>query len=93
MGIAISLLVAAVGAILRFAVTASSHQHGFNIHTGGVILMIAGGVGILLSVLFWSSFAPFDRHDRSISLRDETTTQDGHEQGRVVRETRDHVSH
>jgi hypothetical protein len=93
MGIAISILAAAVGAILRFAVTVSSHQHGFNVHTVGLILMVAGGVGVLLSVLFWSSFAPFGQHDRSITRRDETTTQDGHEQGRVVRETRDHVSH
>ena len=77
---------------MRFAVTVSSHQHGFNIHTVGLILMIAGGLGVLLSVLFWSSVAPFGRHDRSISLRDETTTQNGNEQGRVVRETRDHVS-
>jgi hypothetical protein len=92
MGIGISILVAAIGAVLRFAVTASRNQHGFNIHTGGVILMVAGGVGVLLSVLFWSSFAPFGRHDRSVSVRDEISTRDGQQQGHTVRETTDHVS-
>jgi hypothetical protein len=38
----ISILVFAVGAILDFAVTVSSTQHGFNIRTAGVILMIVG---------------------------------------------------
>jgi hypothetical protein len=45
-----SLVLIAVGAILRFAVSVSTH--GFNIHTIGVILMVVGVVGLLLS-LFW----------------------------------------
>jgi hypothetical protein len=92
MGMGISIAIGTVGAILRYALTAPANQNGFNIHTGGVILMIAGGVGLLLSMLFWSSFAPFGRRDASVSRREETITQDGHEQGRVVRETRDHVT-
>jgi hypothetical protein len=92
MGIGISIFVGAAGAVLRYAVTAPTNQHGFNIHTGGVILMVAGAVGLLLSMLFWSSFAPFGRRDQSSSRSEETITQDGHEQGRVVRETRDHVA-
>jgi hypothetical protein len=92
MGIAISILVGTVGAILRYAVTSGVNQHGFNIHTGGVILMVVGGVGLLLSMLFWSSFAPFGRRDQSTSRREETVTQNGHEEGRVIRETRDHVA-
>ena len=91
MGIGISIFVGAAGAVLRYAVTAPKNQHGFNIHTGGVILMIAGGIGLLLSILFWSSFAPFGRRDESTSRREEIVTQNGHEQGRVVSETRDHV--
>jgi len=92
MGIGISLFVAAVGAVLRFAVTAPTNQHGFNIHTGGVILLIVGAIGVLLSMLFWSSFAPFGRRDSSASRREETISLDGHEQGHVVRETQDHVA-
>ena len=92
MGIGISILVGAIGAVLRYAVTVSSNQHGFNIHTGGLILMIVGGGGLLLSILFLCSFRPFAHRAVSTSRRDETITQDGHEQGRVVDETSDRVS-
>ncbi len=50
MALGTSLFLIAVGAILRFAVTATTH--GVNIHTIGVILMIVGAVGLLIS-LFW----------------------------------------
>jgi hypothetical protein len=90
MGIAISILIGAVGAILRYAMTAPADQHGFNIHTAGLILMIAGGVGLVLSMLFWSSFSPLSRREQSVSRREETTTPDG--QGRVVQESRDQVT-
>ena len=92
MGIGISIFVGTVGAILRYATTGSANQSGFDIHTGGVILMFVGGLGLLLSILFWSSFAPFGRRDQSSSRREEITTQDGHEQGRVIHETRDHIA-
>lgn len=91
MSIGVSVFLAAVGAILRFAVTVSPNQQGFNIHTVGIILMIAGGVGVLLSTLFWNS-SPFGSRNQSVSRREQTTTRDGVEQGTVVRETRDHVS-
>lgn len=87
MGIAISIFIGAVGAILRYAVTGSSNQQGFDIHTGGVILMFVGGLGLVLSVLL-SSATPFGRRDRSVSRREETVSQDG----RVINETRDHVA-
>ena len=57
MGLGTSLLLIAVGAILRFAVSVSTS--GFNIHSIGVILMIVGGVGLLLSLIFWSSWGGF----------------------------------
>lgn len=90
MGIAISILVAAIGAILRYSMTAPADQHGFNLQTAGMILMVAGGVGLVLSILFWSSFSPLNRRQQSVSRREETTTPDG--QGRVVNETRDQVT-
>lgn len=49
-GLVASLLVIAVGAILDFAVTVSPNQHGFNINTVGVILLIVGIVGAVASV-------------------------------------------
>ncbi len=53
-----SLLLIAVGAVLRFAVSVTTS--GFNIHTVGVILMIVGAVGLVLSLLYmtmWSDRA------------------------------------
>lgn len=49
-----SLLLVAVGAILRFAVTVHN-SHGFNVHTAGVILMVVGAIGLLASVLWMST--------------------------------------
>jgi membrane-bound ClpP family serine protease len=48
MRIGASLFLIAVGAILRFAVT-THDSHGFNIGTAGVILMIVGAVGLIIS--------------------------------------------
>jgi len=45
-----SIFLIAVGAILRYAVTAT--VSGISIHTVGLILMIVGIVGLVLS-LFW----------------------------------------
>ena len=52
MALGTALFLIAVGAVLRFAITASAH--GVNIQTIGVILMIVGGVGLVIS-LFWMS--------------------------------------
>ncbi len=56
-GLVASLLVIAVGAILDFAVTVSPNQHGLNLNTVGVILLIVGIVGAIASVAFlgWGS--------------------------------------
>lgn len=50
-GLVVSIIVFAVGAILDWAVTVSPYQHGFNINKVGVILMIVGVVGAVLSVI------------------------------------------
>jgi hypothetical protein len=47
-GAAITLI--AVGAILRFALAAGS-PHGLNVHVVGVVLILAGVLGLLLSLL------------------------------------------
>ena len=54
MGIGVSLLLIAAGAILTWAVNAT--VSGLNIHTVGVILMVVGLVGLVLSLVFWSSW-------------------------------------
>jgi hypothetical protein len=55
MGLGVSLILCAVGAVLIWAVHVSTS--GFNVHTVGVILLIVGLVGALLSMIFWSSWA------------------------------------
>jgi hypothetical protein len=55
MGLGIGILLAAVGAVLAFAVSAD--VSGVNIHTVGWILLIVGIVGIAISMIFWSSWA------------------------------------
>jgi uncharacterized membrane protein len=49
MGIGVSIFLLAVGAILTFAVEVDAS--GFNINTIGIILMIAGAIGLLLTML------------------------------------------
>lgn len=65
MGIGVSLLLLAIGAILTFAVNVSTN--GFNIHTIGVILMVVGGIGLLFSLFFWGSWGPHRREDRVVT--------------------------
>jgi hypothetical protein len=51
-GAIVSILIGAVGAILDYAVVESPYQHGFNLNTVGVILMVVGAVGLVLSLLY-----------------------------------------
>lgn len=56
MGIGGSLLLIALGAVLKFAVTANDqHPHGFNVGTAGVVLMIVGALGLIISGIWMSS--------------------------------------
>jgi hypothetical protein len=55
MGIGVSLILIAVGAILTWAVDVTAS--GVNVHAIGVILLIVGLVGGILSMIFWSSWA------------------------------------
>ena len=57
MGISVSLVLIAVGAILTWAVTADAQ--GVDLNVVGVILMIVGGAGLILSMIFWSSWGGF----------------------------------
>lgn len=55
MGIGTSLLLIAIGAVLRFAVSVTTS--GFSVHTIGVILMIVGAVGLVISLLWMTVWA------------------------------------
>ena len=58
MGIGTSLFLIAVGAILTFAVDAD--VSGIEIATVGIILMIVGVIGLLISLLYWATGAAAD---------------------------------
>jgi hypothetical protein len=64
-GIGVGLFLIALGAILSFAL-GDDTLGSLNLDTVGIILMIVGAVGLLLSLLFWSSVAPFRREDRTV---------------------------
>ena len=57
MGIGVSLILIAVGAMLAFAVNAT--VSGLEVTTIGWILMVVGIAGLLLSLMFWSSWGGF----------------------------------
>jgi Domain of unknown function (DUF6458) len=55
MGLGVSILLIAAGAILAFAV--NKEVSGVDIQTIGWILLIVGIVGGVISMVFWSSWA------------------------------------
>jgi hypothetical protein len=54
MGIGFSLVLIGAGAILTWAVEAT--VSGIDLTAVGVILMVVGGVGLVLSLVFWSTW-------------------------------------
>jgi hypothetical protein len=59
MGISVSILLIAVGAILTWGVTAE--VEGLDVNAIGVILLIVGLLGLVISMIFWSSWGGFQR--------------------------------
>jgi Domain of unknown function (DUF6458) len=59
MSIGVGIFLIVLGAILAFAVKASTP--GINVNTLGVILLLIGLVELLYSLLFWSSSSPWGR--------------------------------
>ena len=54
MGLGVSLILIAAGAILAWGVHTSTS--GVDIHTIGYILLVVGAVGAVLSLAFWSTW-------------------------------------
>jgi hypothetical protein len=57
MGISLSIILIAVGAILAWAVTAEAA--GIDLQVAGIILVIVGAIGFVASLIFWSSWGGF----------------------------------
>ncbi len=73
MGLGTSIVLIAIGAILRYAVTVTTH--GFNIQTVGLILMIVGVVGLIITVLWMTMWAD-RRRAGAVRRRDAVVVHD-----------------
>ncbi len=78
MGLGVGIFLTAVGAILKWGVNTQSSD--FNIETIGVILMVVGIAGTILSMIFWSSWGGFGAR-RSTAVYDDRV---GYEEERRV---------
>jgi len=64
MGLGVSLILIAVGAVLAFAVDVTTS--GIDINTVGYILLVVGAIGALMSLIFWSSWGGYGRSRRTV---------------------------
>ena len=69
MGVGVSLILIAAGAILTWAVNAT--VSGLDINTVGVILLVVGAIGLVLSLMFWSSWGGVGGASRRRTVVDE----------------------
>jgi hypothetical protein len=67
MGIGVSLVLIAAGAILTWAVSAEAS--GIDLQTVGVILLVVGIIGAVLSLVFWSSWGGFGGRETVVRER------------------------
>jgi len=88
MKIGAALVLLAVGAILRFALT-TVVTHGVYLHTVGDILMIVGAIGLVIWFFVWG---PVSRSSRTRTTRQTVIDDDGYayrgQPGTYVREER-----
>jgi hypothetical protein len=67
MGIGGSIFLMTIGAILAFAIRVSSSSW-IDLNTVGWILMVAGAIGVAVSVLFWNSWGGLGASGRQHTL-------------------------
>jgi hypothetical protein len=70
MGIGVSLFLIAVGLILWLAVNVDT-DGTIDVNMVGVILVVVGAIGLLLSMIFWSSWGGFGGWRRETVVRDD----------------------
>jgi hypothetical protein len=87
MGIGVGIFLFAIGAILKFAVHVRTND--LDVANVGVILMLVGGIGVLLSMVFWSSWGGFGGSRRT-TVTESDPRYETHAPGgpRVVRQER-----
>jgi hypothetical protein len=64
MTIGTSIVLIAIGAILKYAVTA--HVSGINLQTAGTVLLVLGVIGLILSVIYTFAWS----HSRTHTTRE-----------------------
>ena len=74
MGISLSIFLIAVGAILAWAVNAE--VSGIDVQVAGAILMVVGVIGLIASLVFWSSWGGFGNRDAQSGGGQNTTVVD-----------------
>jgi hypothetical protein len=67
MTIGTAIVLIAIGAILKWAVTA--HVSGLNIQTTGTVLFVVGLVGLALAMAYTFWYAQRDRRDDTRAMR------------------------
>jgi hypothetical protein len=76
LGVGTAIFLIAAGAVMRFAIATSS-THGLNIHVAGIILMLAGALALVASVLV--------RRPLNGRMRSLIPASPGHDYRRVTR--------
>jgi hypothetical protein len=71
MGISLSIVLIALGAILAWAVEAE--VSGIDVQVAGVILLVVGVIGLIASLVFWSSWGGFGNRDAAATGGQNTT--------------------
>ena len=66
MGLGVSIFLIAVGLILWLAIDVTTN--GVDINMIGIILVIVGAIGLLLSLLFWSSWGGMGGYRREQTI-------------------------
>jgi uncharacterized protein (DUF58 family) len=67
MSIGVGIFLMVLGAILAFAVEATTP--GINVNTLGIILLLTGLIAVLYSLLFWSNLSPWGRRRTVVEER------------------------
>ncbi len=73
MGISLSILLIAAGAILAWAVDAEAS--GIDLQVAGIILVVVGAIGLVASLVFWSSWGGFGGRDAAAGGQNTTIVE------------------
>jgi hypothetical protein len=73
MGISLSIVLIAVGAILAWAVNAE--VSGVDVQVAGIILLVVGVIGLITSMIFWSSWGGFGNREAAAGGQNTTIVE------------------